>query len=120
MFEEVEIKISDLLNDLRNGLTWLEQDNTGKGSIQLKYEMEDQDVEDIKQHPVFQKTIRTFKIVDDTQKKTQPATVVAEVTPVLELFPVVDQTQLNITSMPPTLSTETEAETTGALEFLNL
>lgn len=123
MFVEVEIKISALLNDLRSGLSWLEQDNTGNGSIQQKYEMEDQDVEDIKQHPAFQKPIRTFKIVDDTQKKQAPVAVQSDVTPVQEnLFPVVEQTQLSISDMEPlvTSETENEVETTGALEFLNL
>lgn len=123
MFVEVEIKISALLNDLRSGLSWLEQDNTGNGSIQQKYEMEDQDVEDIKQHPAFQKPIRTFKIVDDTQKKQQPVAVKSDVTPVQEnLFPVVDSAQLSISSMEPisTNEIETEVETNGAMEFLNL
>jgi hypothetical protein len=130
MFVEVEIKISDLLNDLRNGLSWLEQNNNGKGSIQLKYQMEDQDVEDIKQHPVFQKPIRTFKIVDDTQKKQESNAAVSDVTPVQQpvSIPVMPEQEVKIelfNDRSTVLSTEsTEStdsmESTGALEFLNL
>ena len=46
---EVEIKISQLLSDLRSGLNWYAKD--GGTSIQEKYGMEDEDVDAIKQHP---------------------------------------------------------------------
>lgn len=68
-FIEVEIKISDLVHDLRAGLTWFASEDKGHGSIQAKYEMEDEDIIDIQGHPAFNQPIRTFKIVDDYTKK---------------------------------------------------
>ena len=65
---EVEIKISELLNDLRSGLTWYAKDGL---SIQEKYGMEDEDIDMIKTHSAFQKPIRVFKIVDDVTKKEE-------------------------------------------------
>ena len=62
---EVEIKISELLNDLRSGLDWTGETN----SIQAKYEMETEDIEAIRLHPVLQKPIRVFRIVDDVTPK---------------------------------------------------
>jgi len=62
---EVEIKISQLLNDLRSGLTWYAKDGQ---SIQDKYGMENEDIDAIKQHPAFQKPIKVFRIVDDVTK----------------------------------------------------
>lgn len=67
---EVEIKISDLLNDLNSGLQWLGATN----SIQAKYGMQEEDVEAIRQHPALQ-PVRVFKIVDDVTIK--PAAPVA-------------------------------------------
>lgn len=61
----VKIKISELLDDLRSGLTWYAKDGN---SIQEKYGMEDEDVDMIKTHPVFQKPIRVFTIIDDVTK----------------------------------------------------
>lgn len=71
----VEIRISELLNDLRSGLTWLGETN----SIQAKYEMEKEDAEAIMQHPIFQKPIRVFKIIDDVTPKPEPQEEVLQV-----------------------------------------
>lgn len=71
----VEIRISELLNDLRSGLTWLGETN----SIQAKYEMEKEDAEAIMQHPIFQKPIRVFKIIDDVTAKPEPQEEVLQV-----------------------------------------
>lgn len=112
-FIEVEIKISDLVHDLRAGLTWFASEDKGQGSIQAKYEMEDEDVQDIMGHPAFHQPIRTFKIVDDyTKKSTKKSVQTTDVTPVgqqEELFPVA--------AAEPEVS---ETESAGALEFLSL
>lgn len=121
-FIEVEIKISDLVHDLRAGLTWFASEDKGHGSIQAKYEMEDEDVQDIMGHPAFNQPIRTFKIVDDyTKKSTKKSVQTTDVTPVgqqEELFPVATsseepQSEASYLDVP-------ETESAGALEFLSL
>lgn len=79
-FIEVEITISQLVHDLRAGLTWFASEDKGQGSIQAKHEMEDEDIIAIMGHPAFNQPIRTFKIIDDYTKKpaAQPVAVVEE------------------------------------------
>lgn len=99
---EVEITISQLVHDLRMGLTWFASEDKGYGSIQATYQMENEDIEDIMCHPVFQQPIRRFKIIDDYTKKS-----VTTPTP-KKVETVVDNTE------------EVVTEETGALEFFSL
>lgn len=103
---EVEIKISQLLNDLRSGLTWYTKD--GK-SIQDKYGMEDEDIDAIKQHPAFLKPIKVFKIVDDVTSKEEVRSEVIEVVPpAVEIKP------------EPVSFQALEVEESDSLEFMSL
>ena len=96
---EVEIKISQLLNDLRSGLNWYAKDGN---SIQEKYGMEDEDIDAIKEHPAFQKPIRVFRIVDDVTKKEEVVADAPEVTP------------------EPVSFSNLEVEEVDSLEFMSL
>lgn len=108
---EVEIKISQLLNDLRSGLEWLGE----KNSIQAKYEMEAEDIDAIRQHPVFQKPLRVFKIVDDVSKTSAPAVVEEEV------FNVPDPELANEAMMDTFEGLDAISVTDdGALDFMKL
>lgn len=130
-FIEVEITISQLVHDLRAGLTWFASEDKGQGSIQAKYEMEDEDVSAIMGHPAFNQPIRTFKIVDDYTKKpaVQPVAVVEEETVCPEPEPEVQPMR------PADMDTdlfgnsldhgnddlaEVETEQDGALDFMSL
>ena len=106
---EVEIKISQLVQDLRDGLTWFQSEDKGQGSIQYLYEMEDQDIIDIQSHPAFQVPIRRFKIIDD-YKKTPVAT-------------SDKKEEVKVQPMRPSVENNTEelvAEEQGSLEFFSL
>lgn len=119
-FIEVEIKISDLVHDLRAGLTWHASEDKGQGSIQAKYEMEDEDIIDIQGHPAFNQPIRTFKIVDDYTKK--PVAVKTTPAPVLEEVPA-DEPSLFGEMVDPRFEVNNDQpvdENAGALEFLSL
>lgn len=105
---EVEITISQLVHDLRAGLTWFESENQGHGSIQHKYEMEEEDVMDIMAHPAFNKPIRTFKIVDDYSKSATPVQQKVKVENPFVTTTVTINKQEEVT------------EDAGSLEFLSL
>lgn len=129
-FIEVEITISQLVHDLRAGLTWFASEDKGQGSIQAKYEMEEEDVTAIMAHPAFNAPIRTFKIIDDYTKKpaVQPVAVVEEETvcpepevqPMRPEEPGVDMFG-NLSDFTETdLVEESATEQDGALDFMSL
>ena len=98
---QVEIKISQLIEDLKNGLSWKVKEDTGKGSIQAKYRMEDEDVDNIQQHPAFAK--RVFKIIDDISQNDGVFTPTASKPQVTEVpvvaAPVSSQSETSASSM---------------------
>ena len=68
---KVEIYVSQILEDLNNGLTWLKRDDLGYGSIQDKYNAKDQQIAMIRKHPVLkdaETTVTVFTVIDDTKE----------------------------------------------------
>ena len=68
---KVEIYVSQILEDLDNGLTWLKRDDLGYGSIQEKYNAKDQQIAMIRKHPVLkdaETTVTVFTVIDDTKQ----------------------------------------------------
>lgn len=72
--ETREITVTDLQNDLMNGLSWAEKDNRGAGSIQDKYEATELQVQMLRKHPKL-KDIEEIKfnfvVLDDTEKPVE-------------------------------------------------
>lgn len=72
--ETREITVTDLQNDLMNGLSWAEKDNRGAGSIQDKYEATELQVQMLRKHPKL-KDIEEIKfnfvLMDDTEQEVQ-------------------------------------------------
>lgn len=71
---KVDIYISQLLEDLNNGFTWLEKDNLGYGSIETKYGANEKQIMAIRKHPSLkdaETNITIFNIIDDTKLKNQ-------------------------------------------------
>lgn len=69
---KVEIYVSQILEDLDNGLTWLKRDDLGYGSIQDKYNAKDQQIAMIRKHPALKNaetTVTVFTVIDDTKKE---------------------------------------------------
>lgn len=75
--EQVQITLSQLIEDLGNGMTWLEKDNEGYGSIQKKYGAKDVEIMTIQKHPKLkgiEPTIREFVIIDDLKDESKSNT----------------------------------------------
>lgn len=84
---KVEIYVSQILEDLNNGLTWLKRDDLGYGSIQDKYNAKDQQIAMIRKHPALkdaETTVTVFTVIDDTKQEVISAPVIEELKPVVE------------------------------------
>lgn len=80
---KVEIYVSQILEDLNNGLTWLKRDDLGYGSIQEKYNAKDQQIAMIRKHPVLkdaETTVTVFTVIDDTKEDYNGGTITLSVT----------------------------------------
>jgi hypothetical protein len=84
---KVEIYVSQILEDLDNGLTWLKRDDLGYGSIQEKYNAKDQQIAMIRKHPVLkdaETTVTVFTVIDDTKQDYNGTTTVSTTEPANE------------------------------------
>ena len=75
---KVDLYVSQILEDLNNGLTWLKRDDIGYGNIQEKYNAKDQQIAMIRKHPALkdaETNITVFNIIDDT--KDEPTTTIS-------------------------------------------
>lgn len=69
----VDLTISQLINDLNNGMTWLKKEDEGYGSIQEKYGAKDLEILTIKKHPKLaglEPSITEFRIIDDLKEES--------------------------------------------------
>lgn len=97
---KVEIYVSQILEDLDNGLTWLKKDDLGYGSIQDKYNAKDQQIAMIRKHPALkdaETTVTVFTVIDDTKK--QEVVITVDDTPVKDVTPTHINTEV-ITETP--------------------
>jgi hypothetical protein len=68
---KVDLTVSQLLNDLSEGYTWLKKDDLGCGSIETKYNANPVQIATIRKHPALkdaETTLTVFNIIDDTAK----------------------------------------------------
>jgi hypothetical protein len=100
---KVDLYVSQILEDLNNGITWLKRDDVGYGSIQEKYNAKDQQIAMIRKHPKLkdaETNVTVFNVIDDTTSVKDQQTISA---------PVAVKTEL-----------ETTSEKTSAEAFANL
>jgi hypothetical protein len=67
---KVDLTVSQLVNDLNEGLTWFKKDDLGYGSIETKYNANPNQIAAIRKHPALkdaETSITIFNIIDDTQ-----------------------------------------------------
>ena len=67
---KVDLTVSQLINDLNSGFTWLKKDDLGYGSIEVKYNANPQQIAAIRKHPALkdaETSITIFNIIDDTK-----------------------------------------------------
>ena len=70
---KVDLYVSQILEDLDNGFTWLKRDDLGYGSIQEKYGAKDQQITMIRKHPKLkdaETSVTIFNVIDDTNETT--------------------------------------------------
>lgn len=71
--KKVDLTVSQLINDLNNGFTWLKKDDLGYGSIEVKYAANPQQIMAIQKHPALKNvetSLTIFNIIDDTKDET--------------------------------------------------
>lgn len=70
--KNVDLTVSQLINDLNEGLTWLKRDDLGYGSIEAKYGANEKQIAAIRKHPKLkdaETNITVFNIIDDTRNE---------------------------------------------------
>jgi len=68
---KIDLYVSQILEDLDNGFTWLKRDDLGYGSIQEKYGAKDQQIAMIRKHPKLkdaETSVTIFNLIDDTDE----------------------------------------------------
>jgi hypothetical protein len=74
---KVDLTVSQLVNDLNEGYTWLKKDDLSYGSIEAKYGANPQQIAAIRKHPALkdaETSITIFNIIDDTKNETTNST----------------------------------------------
>lgn len=69
---KVDLTVSQIINDLNSGLTWLKKDDLGYGSIEVKYGANPNQIAAIRKHPALkdaETSITIFNIIDDTKNE---------------------------------------------------
>ncbi len=64
-----DIRVSEIINHLENGVTWLEKENVGFGSIQKIYGINELQVGAVRNHPKLkglEPQVTIINIIDDT------------------------------------------------------
>jgi len=74
---KVDLTVSQLINDLNEGFTWLKKDDLGYGSIENKYGANPNQIAAIRKHPSLKNaetTLTIFNIIDDTKDDNTSST----------------------------------------------
>jgi len=75
--KNVDLTVSQIVNDLNEGLTWLKKDDLGYGSIETKYGANPLQIATIRKHPALkdaETNIVIFNIIDDTKNDNTSST----------------------------------------------
>jgi hypothetical protein len=100
--QKIDLKLSALLEDLDNGLTWFKKEDVGYGNIQEKYEATEFHIKIIQKHPKLvnvQPNIKIFNIIDDVNGSDHD----------IDKTPIVVKSETTEEIIPAaTLTTETE------------
>ena len=128
---KVDLYVSQILEDLDNGLTWLKRDDIGYGSIQEKYNAKEQQIAVIRKGNAklrdAETNITVFNIIDDTKDEgsttTLPANGQSNDTTLETKEPAVERTSDNSHGQTVSVVAEpaaVEADTDSFSAFANL
>jgi hypothetical protein len=115
---KVEIYVSQILEDLDNGLTWFKKDDLGYGSIQDKYNAKEQQIAMIRKHPALkdaETTVTVFTVIDDTKDKNNGGTITLSTSDSsdeksLESLPITERV-----NQSPTYDTSIQSSSNGSV-----
>jgi basic membrane lipoprotein Med (substrate-binding protein (PBP1-ABC) superfamily) len=85
--KKVDLYVTQLIEDLNNGLTWFKKDDLGYGSIEVKYGANEKQIAAIRKHPLLkdaETNIVIFNVIDDT-KNTTTKTTEPDIVPMADL-----------------------------------
>jgi basic membrane lipoprotein Med (substrate-binding protein (PBP1-ABC) superfamily) len=85
--KKVDLYVTQLIEDLNNGLTWNKKDDLGYGSIEVKYGANEKQIAAIRKHPLLkdaETNIVIFNVIDDT-KTTTTKTTEPDIVPMADL-----------------------------------
>jgi basic membrane lipoprotein Med (substrate-binding protein (PBP1-ABC) superfamily) len=85
--KKVDLYVTQLIEDLNNGLTWNKKDDLGYGSIEVKYGANEKQIAAIRKHPLLkdaETNIVIFNVIDDT-KNTTTKTTEPDIVPMADL-----------------------------------
>jgi hypothetical protein len=91
----VNLYVSQILEDLDNGLSWLKSNDLGYGSVQEKYNAKDQQIAMIRKHPNLkdaEPSLTIFTVIDDTKVESHSDQVVEIINKEVELKPITPTT----------------------------
>ena len=111
---KVEIYVSQILEDLDNGLTWFKKDDLGYGSIQDKYNAKEQQIAMIRKHPALkdaETTVTVFTVIDDTKNNNNVGTTTNDTS--------VRRDDINLESLPKTNIGDTRSTDTSVISEIN-
>lgn len=115
----VNLYVSQILEDLDNGLSWFKRDDLGYGSIQEKYNAKDQQIAMIRKHPKLkdaEPSLTIFTVIDDTKVESHSDQVVEIMNKEVELKPITPTTAF----IAPTSNPIAVAATEELNAFANL
>lgn len=109
---KVNLYVSQIIEDLNNGLTWLKKDDLGYGSIEVKYGANEKQILAIRKHPSLkdvETNITIFNVIDDTKdnKKNEAVNKAKEPTPARSTD-VVEQPMVSVDGNNTTVGVDSE------------
>jgi hypothetical protein len=118
---KVDLTVTQLVNDLNEGYTWLKKDDLGYGSIEVKYGANEKQIAAIRKHPALkdaETTVTIFNIIDDTKNNQKNDTS----SPLETKGSSVTRTNAPVEQIPVAMASHgTEVATTEAADiFANL
>lgn len=121
--KNVDLTVSQLVNDLNSGLTWLKKDDLGYGSIETKYGANPNQIAAIRKHPALkdaETSITIFNIIDDTKDAVTSSNTTTKESSSIRAKTENGSNMVSVDSERATVVSNSNTETEAADVFANL
>lgn len=121
-----DLYVSQIIDDLNNGVTWLKKDDLGFGSIEEKYGANEKQIMMIRKHPSLKDAdtnVVIFNVIDDTKdvkQNSEPVSQAGQVSSAEDNRPQPENLSSKATETGETRKTDESTTSRGATEFLAL